>query len=208
MAPRIGLTALFLSMVVSATSAQTLVDLDSVFASASGVEIFSDGFDNDVLGAEWFTLGTTPGPESGTVLRMDAGDFILRLVDGEATTVGATMNLTQFPAGSAASLILSAGGGDSLTLTVEPSSVSLADEFGDLGSIALDPGSVAVMSVILGANGILAIVNGQTVFIGAEGNLGGPVSSVAFSVVPEPATIGLLSMGLFGLIRRKRSSRA
>lgn len=199
------------SIGLSGAAAQTTVNLDFVGAT-NGVSIFEDSFDNGILDMPpWFVLGGAPGPEAGTTLRMHGGDFMVANIPANPNfdlSVRALMNLTSFPAGSfAALMIFGDDAGERFSLGAIPGGALFLDAGGStLGFAALPPSPTANLVIDLSVKGMLhATANGIDVYNG-ETNIG-KVVGVGILVVPEPGTIVLLGSALVLLccVRARKS---
>ncbi len=197
----------FAGLGIPTAAAQTAIDLDLVYVSANGSPRLFDHFDDGALDTDWVTAGT-PGPESGTTLRMDAGDLIIQslIISESANWYSlATMDLTMFDApGSAALMIMTGGPRNFLALGVAAGVAFLVDEGGLLGASVIDTrgGSASLALVhIASSDRILAVVNGTPLYFDDD-TLGRP-TGLAIAVVPEPASAGLIFFGAWIAIRRR-----
>lgn len=205
MQPRIIMALLALAAGAPSASA-SVIGLDLVLVGNPD-PIAGDGFDNGVFDG-WLVVSGAPSPEAGTTLTMRGGDFILLGVPTNPlldTSAFASMELTDFPAGSVASLIVFGDTpGELLSLGVAPGAAFLSDGLGAvLGIAALPPSPTANLLINIGANdSLVASVDGVIVYDQVLDF--GPVTAVGISVVPEPATLGLLGLGcLFMGVRRR-----
>ncbi len=197
----------------SSVGASPVVDLDFIVLQHGGVAVFGDGFDSGVLESPpWYVVTGSPGPESGTTLTMNAGDMIVTTIAPLDPTLDLTIlagvNLTSFSGTVTASLILLGDEpGESLELAIVPLAAYLIQD--GITTIGIGPaltfGSM-FFEITLGASGnVNAEVNGITVFDNALDF--GPLTGIAFGVIPEPSTLVLLGLGLAALVRRKRAER-
>jgi hypothetical protein len=190
------------------SASATEIGLDLVLV-ANPDPIAGDGFDNGVFDG-WVVVSGAPGPEAGTTLTMRGGDFILLGVPTNPlldTSAFASMELTDFTAGSLASfLVFGDTPGELLSLGVVPGAAFLSDGLGAvLGIVALPPSPTANLLINIGANdSLVASVDGVVVYDQVLDF--GPLTAVGISVVPEPATLGLLGLGcvFMGVRRRLR----
>lgn len=193
--------------VCTASFAATIVELDAVVVT-NGAPILVDDFDNGMLDSPpWIPIGS-PGPESGTILSMGPGDMIIAPLSVDpAFDVSASviLGLSDFPAGSSASLLLLGPDDDVLNLIVlkTPTAIALYHGIIPLGFIPFTASAVA-LTLTSGADGtVSADVNGSNFFIGPVDF--GPVTGVAVLVLPEPATLALVGIGVAILgVRRPR----
>ena len=212
---RIIFALLTVAVGLQAASA-TEIGLDLVLVANPGI-ISGDSFDNGSLDSPpWFVISGLPGPEAGTTLAMHHGDFIfqgLTTNPDAATTAFSLMQLTDFPAGSFASMIVFGDApGELLSLGVLPGFAVLTDGSGTpLGSTALPASSSANLLLTVDPFGaVFASVNDVAVFGGplGTGPAFGPLTGLGISVVPEPATLGLLDLGRLAMgVRRMRRAR-
>jgi len=193
--------------IVPCTSLATLVEVDYVVVTNGGVPVYGDLFDNGVLDPPWTIASGSPGPESGTTLKMDAlplvGDFIVAPMLGIDpqldTTIDMVLYLTDFPDYIYASLAMfgAQSAEESLWLTVTRGAAVLTDGMAaELDRIVFFPGSAVNMAITSRADGTgMAVVNGQTVFDGPVDL--GQVSGVGVlvGVVPEPVSAAIFGMG-------------
>lgn len=214
MKSRIFLALLALAAGTPSASA-TLVGLDTVLVGNPEI-IAGDTFDNGVYDVPpWFTVAGSPGPEVGETLAMHGGDFIylgLNTNPTASTLAFSVMQLTDFPVGSSASMILfGEQPGAMLSLGVTPGLAILTDGTGAiLGSAPLPPSSEATLFLSVVPFGhFVASVNGVSVFDEKPAQDFGVVTGLGISVVPEPATLGLLGLGcvFMGIRRRLQRTR-
>lgn len=203
----------FLALTAGVPSASAVeVGLDTVLVGNPGI-VAGDDFANGVFDVPpWYVVSGAPGPEAGETLQMHGGDFIyLGLnTDPFATTLAySQMQLTDFPAGSSASMILfGVQPGEMLSLSVIPGKAMLSDGIGaTLGSVPLPLSSeVTLQLTIVPLGHVTASVNGFSVF--DEKLEFSEVTGLGIQVVPEPATLGLLGLGcLFMGVRRRWQRR-
>ncbi|MBI4717868.1 MAG: PEP-CTERM sorting domain-containing protein [Planctomycetes bacterium] len=209
--------ALALALVCAAVDASlafagagTEVGLDLAVVN-NGDPVFVDQFDTGTLETPpWVVLTGTPGPESGSALAMRGGDFIALPVTLNPTVdsaIVAALNLTSFPAGSAASLVLFGDQpGELVTLTAAPGAVTLDEGGTPLANAGLPPLGAVALGLILEANGsLIAGVNDQILFHGPVAF--GPITAMGVAVVPEPATLALAGLVVtVALARRRRAA--
>lgn len=206
--------SIFAVMALAGTvGASPIVNLDFIVLQNGTAAVFGDGFDSGVMESPpWYVVTGSPGPESGTTLTLQAGDMIATpiapLDPALDTTIFAGMDLIRFSGNASAALILLGDEpGESLTLAIVPLAAYLIENGSDTLGIgpALTFGSMH-FEITLGASGnVNAEVNGITVFDDALDF--GPLTGIAFGVIPEPSTLVLLGLGLVVLVRRKRAGR-
>lgn len=195
------------ALAVAAPALATQIQADFVAVLNGGAAVFGDNFDNGVLDSPpWFAVGT-PGPESGTSLPMRGGDSITAgiQVNREFDVQGvAQLILDDFGAGSQATLILfGQAPGDQVSLTLIPGAAIFGDETGPLSVVAVPASNIPFLSILATpAGNLTATVDGVTVFDAP--NIFSPASGISLTVVPEPATLGLLLIGATGLLIRRR----
>jgi len=193
-----------------------IIELDFLVVHSGSDAIFGDDFDDELLSAHWTVLAGDPGPETGTTVHMEHGDWMgISLVNpnpNEDLTVRALMDVIDLPAGSSVALMFH--GGDTLdaaalTVIADPFAAFVADESGDpLGGTALPLPSPSSLDLELtaGPGGLVsAYVNGDLVFQGVTDF--GPVTGVSVIVTPEPVTLGLMLFGLSLLPQVRRARR-
>lgn len=188
---------------------QPTVHLDLALVVANQSARLFDHFDDGMLDADWVTMGS-PGPESGTTLEMDAGDFIFQplLISSRANWLSvATIDLTDFSEPTDAVFLLMTGrAGDRLGLAITPQAAFVFDENGLLGGRLLNPGPRATLVLLHGGRTgrILAAVNSRTVFLGdPDFDL---VTGIGIGVVPEPAGLLLFAVAALAAVRRRGSA--
>lgn len=212
MQSRIILALLALAAGVPSASA-TLVGLDEVLVGNPNA-IAGDNFADGIFSTPpWFVVSGSPGPEAGETLTMHNGDKIYLgfTTNPTANTVAfSLMQLTDFPTGSFAEMILyGVQENDFLSLGVSPGLAVLRDGTGaTLGSVALPLSSVASLELTIVPFGHLsASVNGVSVYDEKPAQDFGEVTGLGISVVPEPATLGLLGLGCVFMGVRRRLQR-
>ena len=211
MQSRIILALLMLAVWAPSASA-ALVGLDTVLVGNPNI-IAGDDFANGVFGTPpWFVVSGSPGPEAGETLAMHNGDFIyLGFTTNPAnnTVAYSLMQLTDFPTGSFAEMILYGVLDESLSLGIEPGLAVLRDGTGAiLGSVALPPSSEAsLMLTVVPFGHLSASVNGFSVYDEKLAQDFGEVTGLSIRVVPEPATLGLLGLGCVFMGVRRRLQR-
>lgn len=187
----------------------TTVHADFALVQSGSVAVFGDAFDGAALSSPpWFPSGS-PGPQAGGLLEMHGGDDIVAplSLDPQAdANAQALVNLTDFTGDSALALTLGAGQ-DSVGLVVTPTFSFVGNGGGLLGTIPLDPGAAALLSLTIDTVGnVAATVNGTTVY---DGPGAGPltIDSIRIQVLPEPTTMlaGLMLVSIAAVRRNRRA---
>ncbi len=193
----------------SSQAGATMIGVDYMRVYDSGGLIFADEFDNGVFDTPvpWYVGRGSPGPESGSTLILNNQDIIVAAIyptSGSPVSLSAHFDLTEFPLGAAAAIVLGGEGQDKITLVVgSPGIVSMGDESSALG--ALDLGAIQSVDLTLVWNGdgtVKGIANGLTIYEG-ENSLTTP-QGIAALVVPEPVSVGLMVVGSLGYAVSRR----
>lgn len=190
----------------------TLVNADYAVALNGGVPIFGDAFDGAALSSPpWVTASGSPGPVSGGFLSLHGGDTVLAgvpynpIVSQQAQT---SLDLASFGAGSVASLLLlGAEPNQVFSLSVAPGLVGVfSDASGPLAFAPVTAAPGYILDIVVDpAGAVSATINNEVIFTGAVHPF--TATAVGLSVVPEPATVGMLLAGGLLVGRRRLMSR-
>jgi hypothetical protein len=199
-----ALVALTVGAALAGASGVTTVNGDSVVVLDGATPIFADLFDAPALQTPpWVVLSGAPGPQSGGLLELHAGDLIFApFTPGTGdTTVVFDAALADFGADSALTLLLfGQDPADLLNLTLTPTTAVLSNEAGVVSAVLLSPGATSSMVLTVSGGNVGAAINGAPVFFGAEAF--GPAVALGILVTPEPASL-LALVGAMVLVRRR-----
>jgi hypothetical protein len=184
------------------------VNLDYLVGLDDMVAVVGDDFDNSHLDTPpWIVVGT-PGPEAGSGLSLNPGDMLLAGFQAnpqnKITALARVNTLDLGSDGAIALLLFGEAPGDILALALIPGAAIMLDGSGPIFASPFSAAAPFDMMLSVTPDGtVWASIAGASVYDGPVEFEGG-VAGLGFIVVPEPATAGVLGLGLLALAGRRR----